>query len=140
LLLAARELVRVMIHALAETDDLEDLLRAPVTLGRLHAIPARVVEQRKLDVVERRGARQQVEALEHEADLLVADVGQFVLDMRETSLPSRKYWPLVGRSRQPTMCMNVDLPDPDGPVTHTNSPGWTSSEAPRSAFTSMSPT
>ena len=33
---------------------------------------ATVVEQRQLDVVERRGARQQVETLEDEADLAVA--------------------------------------------------------------------
>src|SRR4051794_28015917 len=50
------------------------------------------------------------------------------------------YCPLDGRSRQPMMCMNVDLPDPDGPVTATNSPRYTSSDAPRSARTSTSPT
>ena len=33
------------------------------------------------------------------------------------------------------MCMNVDLPDPDGPVTATNSPASTSRSAPRSART-----
>lgn len=38
------------------------------------------------------------------------------------------------------MCMNVDLPEPDGPVTATNSPRWTSRLTPRSAFTSTSPT
>ena len=37
------------------------------------------------------------------------------------------------------MCMNVDLPDPDGPVTATNSPGSIVSETPRSARTSCSP-
>src|SRR5438309_2292330 len=60
--------------------------------------------------------------------------------MRDTSCPSRKYCPAVGRSRQPTMCMNVDLPDPDGPVTARNSPRWTSRFTPRSARTSTSPT
>src|SRR5438132_976381 len=60
--------------------------------------------------------------------------------MRETSWPSRKYWPDVGRSRQPTMCMKVDLPDPDGPVTERNSPVCTSRFTPRSALTSTSPT
>src|SRR5438046_3019092 len=38
------------------------------------------------------------------------------------------------------MCMNVDLPDPDGPVTAMNSPRSTSRFTPRSAFTSTSPT
>src|SRR5438309_6756613 len=60
--------------------------------------------------------------------------------MRDTSCPSRKYCPDVGRSRQPTMCMNVDLPEPEGPVTARNSPRWTSRLTPRSARTSTSPT
>src|SRR5688572_7587889 len=50
------------------------------------------------------------------------------------------YCPLVGRSRQPRMCISVDLPDPEGPVTATNSPGSTSKSAPRSARTVTSPT
>ncbi len=29
------------------------------------------------------------------------------------------------------MCMNVDLPEPDGPVTATNSPALISSDTPR---------
>ncbi len=78
LLLTARQLVRKVVKALAEADDLERLHGAAVTLGRLHLRPA-VVEQGQLDVVERRGPRQQVEALEHEPDLLVADDGQLVL-------------------------------------------------------------
>ena len=36
------------------------------------------VKHRQLDVFQRGGAREQVEALEDEADLLVADVGQLV--------------------------------------------------------------
>jgi hypothetical protein len=36
--------------------------------------------------------------------------------------------------------MKVDLPEPEGPVTHTNSPGSTSSYTPRSARTTWSPT
>src|ERR1700682_3941085 len=61
-------------------------------------------------------------------------------DMRDTSWPSSRYWPDVGRSRQPMMCMQVDLPDPEGPVTARNSPLGTSRLTPRSAFTSTSPT
>ncbi len=38
------------------------------------------------------------------------------------------------------MCMNVDLPEPDGPVTATNSPRPISRVTPRSAFTLWSPT
>ena len=33
------------------------------------------------------------------------------------------------------MCMNVDLPEPDGPVTARNSPFGTSMLTPRSAYT-----
>src|SRR4051812_46271880 len=50
------------------------------------------------------------------------------------------YVPLVGRSRHPRMCISVDLPEPDGPVTATNSPASTSRFAPRSARTVTSPT
>ena len=60
--------------------------------------------------------------------------------MRETSRASSKYSPEVGRSRQPRMCISVDLPEPDGPVTARNSPCPTSSDTPRSARTSTSPT
>ena len=72
LLLAARQLVGIVIHALAEPDDLQDFLGPLVALGGLHLVLAAVVEQRQLDVVERRRPRQQVEALEDEADLAVA--------------------------------------------------------------------
>ena len=37
------------------------------------------------------------------------------------------------------MFMNVDLPEPEGPMTATNSPGATSSETPSRARTSVSP-
>src|SRR6266849_3384920 len=68
LLLPARELGRVMVLPLREADR-----------GQLGAGPSlpvapqgRAVEQGQLHVLERGGARQQVEGLEHEADLLVA--------------------------------------------------------------------
>ena len=38
------------------------------------------------------------------------------------------------------MCISVDLPEPEGPVTATNSPGSTSKSHPRSARTVTSPT
>ena len=53
-------------------------MRPLAPLGRRHAAAVRV-EQRQLDVLERRGARQQVEALEHEPDLRVADARQLVV-------------------------------------------------------------
>jgi hypothetical protein len=50
-------------------------------LGALDALRRRgaVVDQRQLDVVQRGGAGQQVEGLEDEADLLVADARQLVV-------------------------------------------------------------
>jgi hypothetical protein len=44
------------------------------------------VDQGQLDVVQRVGAGQQVEGLEDEADLAVADVGQFVVAHRRDIL------------------------------------------------------
>ena len=60
-------------RAIAEPDRVQQLERLLVPLGAPQA--AAVVEQRQLDVLERGGARQQVEALEHEADLAVAELG-----------------------------------------------------------------
>ncbi len=40
----------------------------------------------------------------------------------EMSLPSSFMTPLVGVSRQPRMCMRVDLPEPEGPMIAKNSP------------------
>ena len=58
-----------------ELDLLERGLRALEPLLLRHA----GVDQRQLHVVQRRGARQQVEGLEDEADLLVADARQLVV-------------------------------------------------------------
>ena len=70
--------------------------------------------------------------------LLEPDTPGFAV-MCETFVPSRWYVPLVGSSRQPTIFMNVDLPEPEAPMTATNSPAGTSVETPRSACTSTSP-
>src|SRR3954468_19524922 len=47
--------------------------------------------------------------------------------------------PLVGLSSPARMCMSVDLPEPEGPITATSSPAATSSETPRSASTAVAP-
>ena len=57
----------------------------------------------------------------------------------ETFLPSSRYCPLVGVSRQPSICMSVDLPDPDGPMIATNSPSFITNDAFLRATVSMSP-
>src|ERR1700716_2198011 len=38
------------------------------------------------------------------------------------SIPSKRYCPLVGRSRQPRIFNSVDFPEPDGPVIDSHSP------------------
>jgi hypothetical protein len=77
-------------------------------LGQLPPLGARDarVHERELDVLQRRGTREKVERLEDEA---------------------------VGRSRQPMMFISVDLPDPDGPMIATYSPGVMIRSMPRSA-------
>ena len=60
-------------------------------------------------------------------------------DIRETSLPSSTYWPLVGRSRQPRMCMSVDLPEPEGPMIAVKLPRVSAMSTPRSASTAEAP-
>ena len=89
----------------------------------------RSVEQRQLDVVERRGSRQEIESLKDEPDLSCCGRPRG-RSVEAAPRPARRarYWPDVGRSRQPRMCMNVDLPEPDGPVSATNSPASMSSD------------
>jgi len=58
--------------------------------GRALAPPARRhagVDQRQLDVVQRVGARQQVERLEDEPDFLVPDAGQLIVSQIADLLP-----------------------------------------------------
>jgi len=55
------------------------------------------------------------------------------LESVETSTPSKKYRPRVGRSKHPRMFISVDFPDPDGPMIATNSPRSITSETPRNA-------
>jgi len=57
----------------------------------------------------------------------------------ETSCPSRTYVPLVGASRQPMMCISVDLPEPDGPMMATICPLSTPRSMPLKACTASSP-
>ncbi len=73
--LTARQFVGTMGHAIDELHFRERSLRSLQTVLGRHA----GVDERQLDVVQRRGSRQQVERLEDEPDLLVADAGQFVV-------------------------------------------------------------
>ena len=55
------------------------------------------------------------------------------------SFPATATEPDVGLSRPARMCIRVDLPDPDGPITAVSFPRGTSTEIPRSASTAVSP-
>src|SRR4249919_1761634 len=70
LLLAAGEFGRVVLHARAQADARERIFDARLALGRAHA----AITQRHVDVVEQVEVGDQVEALEDEADLLVAQL------------------------------------------------------------------
>ena len=56
-----------------------------------------------------------------------------------TDVPATRTVPAVGRSSVPATASRVDFPDPDGPVTATNSPGSTVSDTSRSATTGGCP-
>ena len=55
------------------------------------------------------------------------------------SVPSIVTVPLSGRSRPARMCMSVDLPEPDGPITAVRRWRSISSDTPRNACTAASP-
>jgi len=73
LLLAARKLLGLMRQAIAQPDRLQGLPCHSTAFTRADA----GIDQGQLHLSPRRGAGQQVEALKHEANLLVADVSQF---------------------------------------------------------------
>src|SRR5262249_61352277 len=52
-----------------------------------------------------------------------------------TRSPSSAWVPAVGLSRQPRIAISVDLPEPDGPISATNSPRSTVRSIPRNAWT-----
>src|ERR671919_1192454 len=57
----------------------------------------------------------------------------------ETFLPLSQYSPCEGVSRQPIKFINVDLPDPDGPMIAMYSPRGISNDTPCSACTDSVP-
>jgi hypothetical protein len=94
------------------------------------------IHERQLHVLERGGARQQVEALEHEADEAVADDGARVVAAKRDVDAVERILPAEGRSRQPMMFIMVLLPEPLVPTIATNSPRAMVSVTSRSARTS----
>ena len=94
------------------------------------------IGQGELDVLPRRHGGEQVELLEHEADASVADLGQgglaHVADVFAGQVVATRR---SGVSRQPRMCMRVDLPEPEGPMMATYSPWLIDRLTPRNAAT-----
>ena len=75
LALPAGKFVGLVMHALAKIDGLERAFGARQALFRRRA----VVDHGQLDIVQRCGARQQIERLKDESDFLVADGGQLII-------------------------------------------------------------
>ena len=109
--LTAGKLVRLVMHALLQID----LPMAP--LRRLEALVGRhaAIDQRQLDIVQRRGPRQQVERLEDEPDFLVADLGELVVLISLTRLPLMKYWPPWAYPGSRSGSSAWICPDPEDP-------------------------
>ena len=80
--------------------------------------------------------RDQIEDLENESDVLVAPVRDCAVAERAQVLAEhREFRRRVGRSIAAIRCSSVDLPDPDGPISATNSPLSISMFASLSAMT-----
>ncbi len=75
LALSAGELARLVVHALFQVDVTQRLLSALEPRFARRA----AVNQRQFHIVQRGSARQQIEGLKHEPDLLVADPRQLVI-------------------------------------------------------------
>ena len=96
--------------------------------------------EREHDVLLRREHREQVEELEDEADVLAAQQRQVVVaESFVMSWPPIVTLPSVGRSRPARMCISVDLPEPEGPMTAVSWPPAMPRSTPRSALTASRP-
>ena len=56
-----------------------------------------------------------------------------------SAVPEIQTSPSVGLSSPAKMCISVDLPEPDGPITAVSLPLMISTETPRRASTAVSP-
>jgi hypothetical protein len=92
------------------------------SLESSRALDARV-EERKRDVLQCVGAREQVESLEHEAELARPDRRQRVV-VERSRRRCRRACSCPASAGRGTRCrfINVDFPEPDGPMIATYSP------------------
>jgi hypothetical protein len=134
LLLSARELIRVVLGPVRQTYCVERCPGAPTPFLGFDHTSSRV-EERQLHVFDGRGPRQEIEALKHEPDRLVAHARQLVACERRDITPAEQ---VLSARRMVEASHNVHeggLAGTDGPTTVTNSPAGTSSVTPRSACT-----
>ena len=120
LLLTAGQLGGNVLHARSEPDEFERLRDALLALARVHA----AIPQGHIDVVEQVEVRNQIEALKNEADLLIANARTRVVRQPADVFAVELVGPRSNVSSRPAMFRNVVLPEPDGPVTATNSPSF----------------
>ena len=119
LLLAARELGRIVMAAFGQADLVEQRRRARAALrhaGDLH---------RHEDVLERGQRRQQVEELEDEADAQAAQPRERVFVERGDVDAVDRDLPVDGASSPAISPSSVDLPLPEAPVIATTCPSGT---------------
>ena len=81
--------------------------------------------QRHRDILQRGHGRDQMERLEHDADLAAAKARQRVLVEGIEGVPLTTTSPLSGRSSPAITISSVDFPEPDGPIRPIASPGAT---------------
>jgi hypothetical protein len=135
LLLTAGQLARQVVLAPVQTHLRQRGARPLVLIGERQV----AVVERQLDVLQRRRARQQVEVLKDEAELAIAQrrarVGGEMRDVLAAEAIGAR-----GRTIEAANDVHEGrLPEPDAPMMATNCPASMSSETPRSASTSTSP-
>src|SRR6185437_2194069 len=122
LLLTTGKLLRVVVAAVHDLHFVEDGFHALFSFGSFDA----KVYEGEFHVLENGELVDEVKTLENEADVTFAEVGAFAFvevgdfDAVEDKLPPS------GSSSRPRIFSRVDLPQPEGPITDTNSPSFTS--------------
>ena len=101
--------------------------RRQLLLGAVEGVGVPGQFQRRRDVFQRGHRRDQVEGLEHHAEMIARKPGQRVLVHRGQVVSERLTVPPVARSSPPISISSDDLPEPDGPTSPSVSPRWTSS-------------
>ena len=118
LLLAAGELARQMFRAMRHADALERFVHECFALARAHA----AIGQRQFDVLVNGQVADEVEALENETDLAIADARALRKGEVRDLASFERIAAVDGVSSRPRMESSVDFPQPDGPAMETYSP------------------